>query len=121
MRSSEESVGEAPHDLDLTQPQLNILANDDTLPLSIKVPANHPAGQHSVNSDLDASIPYETAEQHPENSDLDVTIPYGSDKQGPVNSDLDVTIPYESATEKLSLWVSLDQKSSSASQLVTDQ
>ena len=104
MTVSEESAEQQPRNSDL----------DETIPYET-------AEQHTKNTDLDTTIPYETAEQHPENSHLDVIVPNGNVEPEPVNSDLDVTIPYGSAVEHLSLGVGLDQKSSTASQLVMDQ
>ena len=135
----DDNVDEAGNDPDLLEPQHNLSASNDKLTISIRVPTNHPAEQQTGNSklhvtfseesaeqqpsysDLDETIPYATAEQHTKNTDLDTTIPYETAEQHPENSHLDVTIPYGSATEQLSLGVGLDQKSSTASQLVMDQ
>ena len=88
----DDNVDEAVNDPDLLQPQHYLSASDDKLPISIRVPANHPAEQQTGNLELDKTIYYETAEQRPRNYDLDKTLPYETAEQRPRNSDLNETI-----------------------------
>ena len=95
----DDNVDEAVNDPDLLQQQHNLSASNDKLPISIRVPTNHPAEQRTGNSNLHVTVSEESAEQQPSNSDLDETIPYETAEQHTKNTDLDTTIPYETAEQ----------------------
>ena len=65
----DDNVDETVNDPNLLQPQHNLSASDDKLPISIRVPTNHPAEQQTGNSQLHVTVSEETAEQRPRNSD----------------------------------------------------
>ena len=94
-----DNVDEAVNDPDLLQPQHNLSASNDKLPISIRIPTNHPAEQQTGNSKLHVTVSEESAEQQPRNSDLDETIPFETAEQHTKNTDLDTTIPYETAEQ----------------------